>query len=72
MQHSSPILSRVEAAAYLGLAKQTLARWACENRGPARVMVSRRRCGYLRADLDAFLAERRIETPNADSPRVEG
>lgn len=28
----SELLSRVEAAAYLGVAKQTLAIWACTNR----------------------------------------
>ena len=61
---TSPVLSRPKAAEYLGLATQTLARWAVENKGPARVRISRNRVGYLQTDLDAFLAERRIVAPN--------
>ena len=59
-----PVLLRPKAAAYIGVATQTLARWASEDRGPARVMISRRRVGYLQSDLDAFLSERRIVAPN--------
>jgi hypothetical protein len=54
-----PRMRRFDAAAYLGIAEQTLARWACEGIGPAFYRLSARAVVYDREALDAWLAERR-------------
>ena len=58
---SSDMLTRREAAAYLGVAYQTLALWACKGRnGIPFYRVGSRSVRYRRADLDVWLAERRV------------
>lgn len=54
-----PRLRRREAAIYLGLAEQTLARWFCEGTGPPAYRLSSRAVVYDRKDLDIWLAERK-------------
>ena len=55
---ANPRFTREEAAAYLGLADKTLANWA----STGRYGLKYHRCGkkaiYMKADLDAWLAER--------------
>lgn len=51
-------LRRKEAAAYLGLAAQTLARWAVEGFGPP-VLKLGRAVAYDVDDLDRFATSRR-------------
>ncbi|OYD25572.1 helix-turn-helix domain-containing protein [Oceanimonas baumannii] len=54
---ANPRFTRKEAAAYLGLADKTLANWA----STGRYGLKYHRCGkkaiYMKADLDAWLAE---------------
>ena len=56
----SELLSRIEAAAYLGVAKQTLAIWACSNRYDLPYVKIGKLVKYKRADLDAFI-ERNVQ-----------
>jgi excisionase family DNA binding protein len=54
------LLSRAEAAAYLGIKAQTLAVWSCTKRyGIAMVKIGRL-AKYRRSDLDAFIASRTV------------
>ncbi|MDP9178941.1 MAG: helix-turn-helix domain-containing protein [Gemmatimonadota bacterium] len=48
-------LRREDAAVYLGVAKQTLANWAVQRKGPHMRRLGRA-CVYDIADLDAFVA----------------
>lgn len=52
---SSPLRSRAEAAAFLGLAPNTLAVWACTKRVPLPFVRIGRLVKYRQADLDAFI-----------------
>lgn len=52
---TSGLLSRREAAAYLGLSEQTLAIWKCADRYDLPVIKLGRLARYRRSDLDAFL-----------------
>jgi excisionase family DNA binding protein len=52
---SLELLTRKEAAAYLGLAEQTLAIWKSSSRYDLPVIKVGRLVKYRRSDLDAFL-----------------
>lgn len=52
---SSPLRSRAEAAAFLGLAPNTLAVWACTKRVPLPFVRIGRLVKYRQTDLDAFV-----------------
>jgi predicted DNA-binding transcriptional regulator AlpA len=54
-----PRLRRRDAALYLGLAEQTLARWFCEGTGPPAYRLSSRAVVYDKRDLDIWIAERK-------------
>ncbi|MBS2005759.1 MAG: helix-turn-helix domain-containing protein [Cyanobacteria bacterium SZAS TMP-1] len=54
---SSELLSRADAAAYLGVAKQTLAIWACTKRYDLPYVKVGRLVKYRKADLDQFIAK---------------
>jgi len=56
----SPLYSPEQAAAYLGLSKNTLAVWRCLQRYPLTYIRVGRRIKYRREDLDAFLASRTV------------
>lgn len=56
---SSPLLSRTEAAQYLGLSEKTLATWASVQRYNLPVTKIGRRAMYRRSDLDAFIEQGR-------------
>jgi hypothetical protein len=49
-------LSRVDAAAYLGVATQTLAVWASKKIGPKQVRIGSK-VFYFRAELDRYIAD---------------
>lgn len=53
----SELLSRREAAAYLGVSEQTLAIWKCTGRYQLQCVKIGRLVKYRRADLDAFIAK---------------
>ena len=50
----SQLLSRPQAAAYLGVSVSTLARWACCRTGPAFYRVGRA-VRYRISELDAYV-----------------
>jgi hypothetical protein len=54
----SLLLSRKEAAAYLGVAEQTLAIWKTTGRYSLPVVKIGRLAKYRKSDLDAFIASR--------------
>jgi excisionase family DNA binding protein len=51
----SELLSRAEAAAYLGVAKQTLAIWKCSKRYDLKYVKIGRLVKYRKSDLDQFI-----------------
>lgn len=55
----NPLLTRKDAARYLGISVSTLARWAMEGTGPAYSKAGRVR--YRLSDLDAFIEEHRVQ-----------
>lgn len=52
----SDLLTRRQAAAYLGIAEQTLAVWKCTKRYFIPCIKIGRLVRYRKADLDAFIA----------------
>lgn len=54
---ASELLSREQAAAYLGVAVQTLAIWKCTNRYDLPFVKVGRLVKYKRTDLDAFITK---------------
>lgn len=54
---NSILLTRREAAAYLGIAEQTLAVWKCTGRRALPFVKIGRLVRYRKADLDAFIIE---------------
>ncbi len=54
------LLTRQEAAAYLGLAKQTLAVWASTGRHAMPFIKLGRTVRYRKSDLEAYLAARTV------------
>lgn len=61
------LLNREEAAAYLGLAPQTLAIWKVTGRYSLPVVKVGRLTKYRRSDLDAFLNRRTVDTSKSRS-----
>jgi excisionase family DNA binding protein len=57
----SDLLSRAEAAEYLGIKAQTLAVWASTKRYGIAVIKIGRLAKYRRSDLDAFIASRTLK-----------
>ncbi len=64
-QLKSPLLSRDEAADYLGLSASTLEVWASTQRYELAYVKVGRKVYYTQADLDEFI-ERSKVIPNAD------
>lgn len=56
------MLTRREAAEYLGMAEQTLAQWTWRGEGPPVYRYSRR-VRYRLSDLRAWVSEHRVDTP---------
>lgn len=59
---ATDLLTRKQAADYLGLSPVTLARWAIEGRGPrySRSGEHRGRVWYSPADLEAWIETRKV------------
>jgi excisionase family DNA binding protein len=55
-----PLLSRSEAAEYLGLAVKTLASWASNGRHTIKMHKIGNRVKYRKSDLDAFISSREV------------
>lgn len=53
--NADPLLSRSEAAQYLGVSEQTLAVWASTNRYPLHFFKIGRLVKYKKSDLDLFI-----------------
>ena len=63
-KNSHHLLNDIEAAAYLGISKQTLANWRHNGKGPAYYKMSegpRGRVRYSKPDLDSYRDQRRID-----------
>lgn len=54
------LMSRADAANYLGIKAATLATWACTKRYPLPLIKVGRCVKYRKADLDAFIAQNTI------------
>ncbi|MGD0185220.1 MAG: DNA-binding protein [Roseiarcus sp.] len=59
------LLRPPKAAAYVGLAVSTLAKQRLRGDGPKFIRMSARAIGYLQADLDAWLADKRFSSTSA-------
>lgn len=57
-----PALNTAQASAYTGLAAKTLETLRTRGGGPRFVRYGRKAVRYLKADLDAFVAERTISS----------
>jgi excisionase family DNA binding protein len=57
---NSPLLTRKQAAEYLGVEPETLHNWACTKRYHLKFYKVGRLAKYRIEDLDAFLAERAV------------
>ena len=60
VQYASELLSRKEAAAYLGVAAETLAIWHCTGRYGLPIVKVGRLAKYRKQDLDAFITKRTV------------
>lgn len=60
----SELLTREQAAEYLGITSRTLAVWACVKRYNLPYVKVGRLVKYRLADLDAFIARRTVEQKN--------
>jgi excisionase family DNA binding protein len=60
------LLTREQAAEYLGVKAQTLAVWLTTKRYPLPVVKVGRLARYRRTDLERFLQERTVNTGNAE------
>ena len=58
-------LTREQAAAYIGVLPGTLAMWASKNRYSIPFLKIGKSVRYLRVDLDAWLASRRVTSTAA-------
>ncbi|QLH42456.1 MAG: helix-turn-helix domain-containing protein [Coxiellaceae bacterium] len=56
----SELLTREQAAEYLGVTARTLAVWACVKRYPLPYVKVGRLVKYRRSDLDDFIARRTV------------
>jgi excisionase family DNA binding protein len=63
---SDPLLSRSEAATYIGVAVQTLACWQSTGRYRIPIVKVGRLVRYRRSTMDAFLQKRTIGPVNRD------
>ncbi len=67
----SDLLSRREAAKYLGVAEQTLAVWKCNKRVDIPVIQVGRLIKYRRTDLDRFLNANTVGIcPDSEKPKA--
>lgn len=65
---SNPLLSRKEAARYLGLSEQTLAIWKCTKRHDLPFVKIGRLIKYRKVDLDSFISKNLESFSSPDVP----
>jgi excisionase family DNA binding protein len=65
MTIQSQLLTRKEAAKYIGVEPETLQNWACTKRYNLTYIKVGRLVKYRQADLDAFLSKRTVTTEEA-------
>jgi excisionase family DNA binding protein len=68
---NSILLTRREAAAYLGVAEQTLAVWKCTGRRSLPFVKIGRLVRYRKADLDAFILEHLQDFEHGSMPKTK-
>ncbi len=68
-KNTSDLLTRKEAAEYLGVCENTLAVWACKKRHPLRYVKIGRLSKYRKAHLDDFIEHQTVKQEN-DCGRV--
>ncbi|RTL37269.1 MAG: DNA-binding protein [Candidatus Melainabacteria bacterium] len=68
---NSILLTRREAAAYLGVAEQTLAVWKCTGRRSLPFVKIGRLVRYRKADLDAFILEHLQDFEHDSTPKAK-
>lgn len=61
-RRKSDLMSREEAAEYLGVSPKTLATWATTKRYPLPLVKVGRSVRYRVADLEAFIQSRTVNT----------
>lgn len=65
------LLTRREAAAYLGVAEQTLAVWKCTGRRSLPFVKIGRLVRYRKADLDAFILNHLQDFEHDSDPKAK-
>lgn len=70
IKRSADLLTRKEAAAYLGIAEQTLAVWHCQRKYELPIVKIGASVRYRRADLDQFLVRRTVEIGGTHSDQL--
>ena len=65
------LLTRREAAAYLGVAEQTLAVWKCTGRRSLPFVKIGRLVRYRKADLDAFILQHLQHFEQDSAPKTK-
>jgi len=68
---NSILLTRREAAAYLGVAEQTLAVWKCTGRRTLPFVKIGRLVRYRKADLDAFILQHLQDFEQGSTPKAK-
>ena len=68
--YAKPMLSRLEAAAHLGVSAQTLSAWASNKRVSLPYVKIGRRVMYRRIDLDTFCAAHLVGANHAGGQHV--
>jgi excisionase family DNA binding protein len=68
---NSILLTRREAAAYLGVAEQTLAVWKCTGRRTLPFVKIGRLVRYRKADLDAFILQHLQDFEQGSTPKTK-
>jgi predicted DNA-binding transcriptional regulator AlpA len=58
----SALMTTAQAVSYLGISRPTFWRLHKAGKAPPRIQITRRRVGYLLADLDEWLLARRVGT----------
>lgn len=61
MQHSEPLLTEAETAAWLGLKPETLATWRSTRRYALAYVRVGRSIRYRRRDIECFLRKRTVD-----------
>lgn len=62
-ERRSALLTRVQAAEYLGMSEQTLRCWAVDGRGPVFIKLGTRSVRYRVEDIDRWLDEGKRNEP---------